>query len=125
MKLNTRIPTGLRIHYDKEIQQYFKCLSLNKLTEAWSHLERAHILGQSFPIEHTHTHWLMLKFGFTIKDHKEILGQIPRLLVGGVKSFIDKIPVGNTGGAYVSALKPMEIPKELQDILDQYKTHIQ
>jgi hypothetical protein len=32
----------------------------------------------------------MLKFGVRIKSSKEILGQIPRLLVGGVKSFAAK-----------------------------------
>jgi hypothetical protein len=120
MKINTRIPTGLRIYYDNEIQKHFQCLSVNQLPEAWSHLENAHILGQSFPIEHTYTHWLMLKFGFKIKDRKEILGQIPRLLVGGVKSFVGKIPVGNTGGANVSALRPMEIPEHLKEILEKY-----
>jgi hypothetical protein len=43
----------------------------------------------------------MLRFGIKIKDRREIIGQIPRLLVGGVKSFVGKIPVGNTGGANV------------------------
>lgn len=59
----------------------------------------------------------MLKFGIRIKNAKEILGQIPRLLVGGVKSFVGTIPVGNTGGANVPPLKPMEIPKDLQQII--------
>ena len=40
-------------------------------------------------------------FGIRIKDIREIIGQIPRLLVGGVKSFVGEIPVGNTGGANV------------------------
>ncbi len=120
MNLYTRIPTLLRICFDKEIQLYRDRLSENRLTEAWSHLERAHILGQSYPIEHTYAHWLMLKFGIRIKDRKEIIGQIPRLMIGGVKSFVGKIPVGNSGGASVSALKPMEIPSDLKEILDKY-----
>ena len=49
----------------------------------------------------------MLLFGFKIKDIKEIIGQIPRLVVGGVKSFVGEIPVGNTGGANVPLLKSM------------------
>lgn len=63
----------------------------------------------------------MLKFGFRIKDYREILGQLPRLLVGGVKSFVGKIPVGNTGGANVPPLQSMEISEDLLNILKQNK----
>ena len=73
-------------------------------------------LGQAYPVSHTYAHWLMLKFGFKIKDRKEILGQLPRFLIGGVKSFIGKIPVGNTGGANVPPLKPMPVPEDIQEI---------
>jgi len=79
-------------------------------------MERAHILGQRYPFTHSFVHWKMLQFGFKIKSPKEILGQIPRLLFGGVKSFVGKIPVGNPGGANVPPLKPFPIEKELQDI---------
>lgn len=60
----------------------------------------------------------MLQFGFKIKNAKEIVGQIPRLLVGGVKSFVGHIPVGNTGGANVPPLRAMEIPEDIQKILN-------
>jgi hypothetical protein len=60
----------------------------------------------------------MLIFGIKIKDLREIIGQIPRLLVGGIKSFVGEIPVGNTGGANVPPLKRMEIPKELKRIME-------
>jgi uncharacterized membrane protein YeaQ/YmgE (transglycosylase-associated protein family) len=33
----------------------------------------------------------MLQFGIKIKNRKEIMGQIPRLIFGGVKSFVGKI----------------------------------
>ena len=59
----------------------------------------------------------MLQFGIKIKSRKEILGQIPRLLIGGVKSFAGKMPVGNTGGTNVPPLKRMEMPEHLQKIL--------
>ena len=61
----------------------------------------------------------MLQFGIKIKSSKEIIGQIPRLLVGGVKSFVGHIPVGNTGGANVPPLKTMEIPEDIQEIKKQ------
>jgi hypothetical protein len=60
----------------------------------------------------------MLQFGIKIKSTKEILGQIPRLIFGGVKSFVGHIPIGNTGGANITPLKPMEIPNDIQQILN-------
>ncbi|WP_339608031.1 DUF3703 domain-containing protein, partial [uncultured Roseivirga sp.] len=65
---------------------------------------------------HSYIHWEMLLFGIHIKNYKEIIGQIPRLLLGGVKSFVGHIPVGNTGGANVPPLRPMTIPDEIMDI---------
>jgi len=118
MKLNTSIPRTLRPHFEKEISFYRGSLADGNYQVAWQHLERAHVIGQSFPVAHTQVHWLMLKFGIKIKDRREIIGQLPRLLVGGVKSFVGKIPVGNTGGANVPPLKAMPIPKDIQDLLD-------
>jgi len=63
----------------------------------------------------------MLLFALRIKNTKEIIGQILRLLVGGVKSFVGEIHLGNIGGANVPPLKPMEIPEELKNILNKYK----
>jgi hypothetical protein len=59
----------------------------------------------------------MLGFGVSTKNMKEIFGQIPRLVFGGVKSFVGEIPIGNTGGANVPPLKPMQIPKDLSQII--------
>ena len=58
----------------------------------------------------------MLQFGFKIKNSKEVFGQIPRLIFGGVKSFVGKIPVGNPGSANVPPLKPFPIDNDLKDI---------
>ncbi|MBX2914525.1 MAG: DUF3703 domain-containing protein [Cyclobacteriaceae bacterium] len=122
MKLYWSMPDGLKIHYRGELELYKTELDKGNLQDAWRHLERAHILGQPWPREHSHVHWVMLKFGFRIKDVREIVGQIPRLFVGGVKSFVGTIPVGNTGGANVPPLRPMEIPDDLQAILKPYHT---
>lgn len=90
--------------------------SNKNLKSAWNHLERAHIIGQKYPSTHTFVHWKMLQFGIKIKSGKEIIGQIPRLIFGGVKSFVRRIPVGNLEGANIPPLKPFPIEKELQDI---------
>jgi len=120
MKLYWRMPERLRIHFANELEMYRVMFENGDLPSAWRHLERAHIIGQPWPKEHTYVHWLMLKFGFRIKSWKEILGQIPRLLVGGVKSFVGKIPVGNTGGANVPPLRPMEIPRDIEELMKPY-----
>lgn len=116
MKFYTSMPDGLKSFYNTELENYQIQLSKENLTHAWHHLERAHILGQKYPFAHSMVHWQMLKFGFRIKSGKEILGQIPRLIFGGIKSFVGKIPIGNPGGANVPPLKPFPIDQEIQEI---------
>lgn len=48
------------------------------------------------------------------------MGQIPRLLIGEVKSLVGHIPIGNTVGADVRPLSPMEIPSDLAEIIKKY-----
>ena len=121
MKFNWDMPDGLRAHYEQELVQYKTEILKNNMQLGWKHLERAHIIGQAWFKQHTYVHWLMIRFGIRIKNKKEILGQLPRLLFGGVKSFVGIIPVGNTGGANVPPLKAMEIPEDLKKILQPYK----
>lgn len=116
MRFNTRMPADLRPFYQKELDGYTTAYLSRDLSTAWQHLERAHIIGQRYPYQHTFIHWKMLQFGFRIKSAREILGQIPRLLVGGVKSFVGKIPIGNPGGANVPPLKPFPIAADLQEV---------
>jgi hypothetical protein len=121
MKIYWNMPEGLKEHYRQELKAYRSAFAQRHLQQAWRHLERAHILAQPWPREHSYVHWRMLQFGVFIKSPREVVGQIPRLLVGGVKSFVGHIPVGNTGGANVPPLKPMEIPPDLAELLDAYK----
>lgn len=111
MKFYTAIPKGLKPYYNTELKKYRSEYLSGNLNSAWNHLERAHIIGQRYPYAHSFVHWKMLQFGFKIKNGKEIFGQIPRLIFGGVKSFVGKIPVGNPGGANVPPLKSFPIEK--------------
>ena len=115
------MPSAIKPFYKMESEFARTAFNQKNYRKSWNHLERAHILGQSYPYEHTAVHWKMLRFGIKLKNTKEIIGQIPRLLVGGVKSFVGVIPLGNTGGADVPPLRPMEIPADLQAIIN--KTH--
>lgn len=114
------MPAGLKPHYLSELSEYQSNMQANNLQKAWYHLERAHILGQPWAVEHSEVHWLMLRFGFKIKSLGEIRGQILRLIFGGVKSFVGKVPVGNTGGANVPPLLVMDIPQDLKQLLAPY-----
>lgn len=117
MKFNTAMPSALKPYFRNEIVAAENAFSQQQFQQSWNHLERAHILGQPYPYEHSLAHWKMLVFGIKLKNIKEITGQIPRLLVGGVKSFVGQIPVGNTGGANVPPLKQMDIPADLSEII--------
>lgn len=113
MKLCTYMPNSLKPFFNQELEYYRAAYRAGNLQEAWKYLERAHIIGQRYPFAHNYVHWKMLQFGFKIKSPKEVLGQIPRLVFGGVKSFVGKVPVGNPGGANVPPLKPFPIEPEL------------
>lgn len=120
MMIHIKMPAGLKSYFETELEAYKSAFKTKEFRVAWRHLERAHILGQAWPLEHTVAHMYMFKFAIHIKNTKEILGQVPRLLVGGIKSFVGEIPVGNTGGADVPPLKPMEIPGDLKKILELF-----
>jgi hypothetical protein len=117
MKLYTFMPVALTPFYNKELTEAANTFNKGHLQQSWLHLERAHILGQPYPFTHSFVHWKMLVFGIKTKNMREIIGQIPRLLIGGVKSFVGNIPTGNTGGANVPPLQLMEIPEDLLTII--------
>src|SRR4051794_38365460 len=83
----------------------------------WHHLERAHILSQPMAGPHVRTHLAMLGHGIRRRDRREVLGQVVRLAVAAPGTWTGRYPVGNTGGADVSALEPMPVPEDLQTML--------
>ncbi len=112
------MPQSLVPFFEAELKTAKEFLDRSEFSACWKHYERAHIIGQKYPYQHSVVHWRMLCFGIRIKSWPEIAGQIPRLLFGGIKSFVGHVPVGNTGGADVPPLKPMTIPEDLQKIID-------
>jgi len=101
------------LEMDKAIHLYKN----NELDSAFYHLERAHILGQSFIIPHTKSHWWMLKVGIKKRNFTEVFGQVTRIIASILFSRI-WVPLGNTGGSNVNPLKPMSIPEDLKKFLD-------
>ena len=89
----------------------------NDVEDEWRHLERAHVLSQPMAGRHVRTHVAMLGYGLRHRDGREIVGQLVRLFVAAPGTWTGRYPAGNTGGANVSALKPMPIPDDLLAVL--------
>ena len=90
---------------------------------AFHHLERAHILSQLLTWLHVKTHLGMWHIGWLRRDLRELFGQSTRIFAAALFSRI-WVPIGNTGGANVSPLKPMPLPQDLQAILDADRAEI-
>ncbi len=108
---------ALRAGYAAELSAASAAIIASQTEIAFRHLERAHILSQRHTLEHVRVHWLMLRLGASVGAWREVLGQLSRMGAAAVFSRI-WVPVGNTGRANVSALKPMPIPGDLRSMLD-------
>lgn len=84
---------------------------------AFAALERAHVLGQLDFVPHLRVHWQMLRAGWAARDRREVTGQLMRIALVPVGHLVGRLPVGNTGGANVSAFKPMAIPPDLEPLI--------
>lgn len=62
----------------------------------------------------------MLRIGVRRGDRREIIGQVVRLIAVVPGYLIGWIPKGNSGGANVSALRPMTIPPDIAPLLADY-----
>ncbi len=109
---------ALRAAYDSELNAAGTAATRGDADAAFRHLERAHILSQRHTWQHVRVHWLMLKLGASARDGREVLGQLSRILAAAVFSRI-WVPIGNTGRANVSAMKPMPVPDDLRGMLAQ------
>lgn len=108
----------LRNHFNLEIEKARSLITKKDYEASFAHLERAHVLGQRYVFPHTISHWYMLKVGIAERNFKEVLGQLIRLPLGILGSFVGIVPTGNTGGSNVSAFLKMEIPQELLELME-------
>jgi hypothetical protein len=95
------------------------------LDRAFRHLERAHILGQRALLPHIVTHWLMLKIGMRRSDAREVRGQIARMIAAVFGYVFGWVPLGNTGGANVSPIRPMQVPAEFARFFEGHDVLLQ
>ncbi|SMY15912.1 DUF3703 domain-containing protein [Photobacterium aquimaris] len=88
---------------------------------AFRHLENAHVLGQESTYWHVKVHYLMLCWAIKQRDIKEVIGQLIRIVGAALLTAIDGVPMGNTGGSNVHALKVMPISAEHAEIIIKTK----
>ena len=109
--------SDLHRHIEDEIRLAAAAERNGELGLAFSHLERAHVLGQSITSSHTHIHWLMFRLAWKMLSPREIWGQFIRIVGAATKTPFGIYPTGNTGGSNVWFFKPLPVPEDLQALL--------
>ena len=115
--LTTDVRPRLRAAWAAELDAARAARSTGDRSAEWTHLERAHILSQPMAGPHVRTHVAMVTTALRRRDRHELVGQLFRIIVAAPGSITGKYPVGNTGGADVSAFAPMAIPDDLRPLL--------
>ena len=115
--MTTETRTQLRAAWSTELTAARAARSSGDTSGEWGHLERAHIVSQPMAGPHVRTHVAMLTAALRRRDRHELIGQLFRVVVAAPGSITGKYPVGNTGGADVSAFEPMPIPDDLRPLL--------
>ncbi|WP_297478715.1 DUF3703 domain-containing protein [uncultured Photobacterium sp.] len=110
----------------REMTRSYRAKKRGDTVAEFRHLENAHVLGQESTYWHVKVHFLMLRWALKQRDFKEITGQLVRIIGAVCLTAIDGVPIGNTGGSNVHALKVMPISAEHAEIIlktKRYKTN--
>ena len=84
----------------------------------FAHLERAHVLSQAATLLHVRVHTAMLLWGLRQCSVREVIGQLLRIVGAATKTWVGLVPHRTSGGAKVSAVRPLPIAPELQRLID-------
>jgi hypothetical protein len=112
----------IRPYVKDEILAAYQAETQGKPDVAFSHLERAHILGQASTVEHVRVHWHMFLWGIRQRNVRECLGQLLRIAGAAISTAVGLVPRGNTGGTNVNPFKSMPIPPELAALIEKART---
>lgn len=110
----------VRTAYQSALAHAKAAFAQDEFERAFAALERAHILGQRYLVAHIVTHAWMLRIAIRRRDAREIFGQVLRLLATFPGYLTGWVPIGNTGGANVSAVRPMPIPEDLRAVIGDF-----
>jgi Protein of unknown function (DUF3703) len=108
--------------FDASVEQARQRLASGDAHAAFALLERAHVLGQRDFARHVHVHLLMLRAAWTLRDGREMRGQVLRLALVPLGHLLRRLPAGNTGGSNVSAFEPMAVAPDLARLLSDHDT---
>ncbi len=112
----------IRPYVEREILAAYQAEAQGQPDVAFSHLERAHVLGQTSTVEHVRVHWHMFLWGTRQRDVRECLGQLLRIVGAAIGTAIGLVPQGNTGGTNVIPFKSMPIPPELAALIEEARS---
>jgi hypothetical protein len=101
---------------DAEFREATRKSRADDALHAFTHLERAHVLGQKHTIVHVRAHWAMLHYARQYGGAKDVVGQIGRLVGATLFTWL-WVPDGNTGGTNIGAFEKLPIPQELRDLI--------
>jgi len=101
----------------QELSAAAELVDKGRMTEAFSHLENAHVLGQQSTKWHVLSHVRMLQWAAMNRNVREALGQLFRIVGAATKTFAGLVPSGNTGGSNVSPFKSMPLSEKNERIL--------
>jgi hypothetical protein len=110
--------TRRRRAFDREIALGRELIAVGEMERALRHLERAHVIGQTFVGAHAKSHWLMFTLEIRRGHIAAVFGQAVRLVLGVIGSAVGIVPTGNTGGTDISMFMRLPIAPELQKIID-------
>lgn len=110
----------VREHFATELREAKAAIASGDIAAAWTALQRAHILGQVYPLPHAIAHWEMLKLAWKQRDLKEIAGQlIPTVLAIPLTLLFGRKRSLRDGKVNINDSERMSIPDDLLQILEQ------
>ncbi len=109
----------IRPYVQLEILAAYQAEARGQPDLAFSHLERAHILGQTSTVEHVRVHCHMFLWGIRQRNVRESLGQLLRIVGASIGTALGLVPQGNTGGTNVNSFKSMPIAPELAALIEK------
>lgn len=114
----TAMNRALQARAFDNLVQAFEASTGDAPAQRWLWLEAAHVVGQTTLALHWRSHRHMLAYARALGDRREIAGQWLRLALVPMGHLLQRLPLGNTGRATVSALQPMQPPPAVQRLVD-------
>ena len=115
--------------FSKRIAPYIKeellksgeAMERGDYSKAFTHLEDAHVLGQTSTYWHVKVHTVMLRWGVKQRDFKEVIGQLGLAVGAAVVTPINAVPYGARGGIRGNPGNERKIKPALAEIIAKAK----